>query len=185
MALDAAALARYTGNRLVEDDQETQRNIDAAVEAARRYCGWHVTPVAEDDEVVLDGSGTPMLLLPTLRLVSVTAVSENGVELDVEDFALGYSSVGRPDGRLYKRSGSRWAAGHGNIRVIYTHGFESAPDWEAAVLSFADRMSQEPTGGRPVAIGPFRWPEERAGLGTAFSAVERNLLDLYALERSP
>lgn len=184
MPLDAADLARYTGARLDAEDQETQRVIDAAVEAARRYCGWHVTPVLEADVAVLDGPGTEMLVLPTLRLVTVIEVIENGTAVDVDGLALGCSSSG-PDGRLYKRHGGRWAAGHGNIKVTFSHGFDAAPDWESAVLSFADRMSQEPTGGRPVAIGPFRWPEERAGLGTAFSAVERNLLDLYALERSP
>lgn len=183
MSLDAADLARYTGDRLDAGDQETQRVIDAAVGAARRYCGWHVTPVVDDQVAVLDGPGTPMLVLPTLRLVAVTSVVENGTALEVGGLALGGSSSGLPDGRLYKRNDGRWPVGYGNIRVTFSHGFEAAADWEAAVLSFADRMSQEPAGGRPVAIGPFRWYEERPGVGSAFSAVERALLDLYALEK--
>jgi hypothetical protein len=45
MTLDVLAVEAFTEGRLNRDDAETQRQLDAALAAARGYCGWHVTPV--------------------------------------------------------------------------------------------------------------------------------------------
>lgn len=146
-----------------------------ALAAARRFCGWHVTPVFDDDEVTLDGTGSPLLVLPTLRLVEVTGIVENGITIDVDDVHVSARGLVR------KKSGARWSGLYGSIVVTMTHGFdeEMAADFDAAVASFADRRAG---GDKPNVIGPVQWPVEALATGSAFSVVERSLLEQYRLE---
>ena len=81
--LAAADLATFTGGRLSAADANTGTVLAAALAAARRWCGWTVSPVATDVEVTVDGPGGPVLTLPTRNLIEVSAVSENGVDVDV------------------------------------------------------------------------------------------------------
>lgn len=168
---------RYTSGRLGKDADETKRLLSAGLTAARRFCGWHVTGVREGDEVTVDGPGSPLLALPTLRLVELTGVVESGVALDV-GMDLHVSSRGL----VRKRSGARWSEHYGSITVTMNHGFADADDFNAAVLSFVDRASLAATGGRPNVIGPVQWPLEALANGSAFSVVERSLLEQYRLE---
>lgn len=156
---------------------------DAARSAARRFCGWHVTPVRED-VVDLDGPGSGLLVLPTLRLVALTKVVENGVELDVNDLFVSARGLVR------KRSGAWWSGNYGAIVVTMTHGFPdtvdaddklpNAAEFNAAVVSIAERSA---AGRRPNVVGPVQWPVEQ--MAAAFSVVERSLLEQYRLESAP
>lgn len=170
MSLTAAVVEQYTKGRLVDGDDETERLLAAGLGAARRYCGWHVTPVAEEDALTLDGPGGRLLRLPTLRLVELVSVTEDGVELDIADL---YVS---PLGMVTKKSGAWWSYNLGGIEIVMTHGFDDAPDFDAAVLSAIDRASLAPTGGAVKAVGPFVFDTD----GTV---AERAILDLYRLER--
>ncbi|MGE2714199.1 hypothetical protein ACQI4L_09090 [Mycolicibacterium litorale] len=172
-----ADVARYTSDRLAADDAETLRLLSAGLTAARRFCGWHVTGVREEDVVTMDGPGSALLVLPTLRLVELTAVVEDGVTLDVAT-ALDVS----PRGLVRKRSGTRWSDRFGSIKVTMKHGFDDADDFNAAVLSFVDRSSLAATGGRERVIGPIQYEPEAMAAGSAFSVVERSLLEQYRLE---
>lgn len=177
--LNAAALAQYTKGRLVADDSETERNLAAGLAAVQRWCGWHVTPVKQGHEVGLDGPGGPLLRLPTLRLVELLSVSEDGATLNLG--SLEWSKTGL----VRKKSGALWSSKLGAITVTMDHGFAEAADFESAVLSYIDRMSKAPTGEEPIAVGPFRWPEMKIGAGSAFSMTELAILDLYRLEPQP
>lgn len=189
--LDAEALSSYTKGRLDDEDDETARHLAAALVAARRYCGWHVTPVIEDDELVLDGPGSTMLMLPTLRMLALTSVIENGRDLDLTTLEWSSRGMVRKISHLshhgyygaHEHCRNGWTSKLGGITVKITHGFDEAPDFESAVLSIADRSSQAPTGGQPVAVGPFRWAEDGIASGSAFSTAELSILDAYRLER--
>jgi hypothetical protein len=155
---------------------------DVARSAARRFCGWHVTPVREDHVVTLDGPGSPLLVLPTLRLVELTAVVEDGVSLDVSTNL--YVSE---RGLVRKKSGACWSGVYGSIVVTMTHGFDDAPiddadfsaaDFNAAVASMAERSTDD----RPIVVGPVQWAAEAMATGSAFSVVERSMLEQYRLE---
>lgn len=177
--LDAAALAQYTKGRLAEGDSETGRNLAAGLTAVQRWCGWHVTPVKQDHEIELDGPGGPLLRLPTLRVVELISVTEDGVALNLG--SLEWSKTGL----VRKKSGAQWSSKLGAITVTMHHGFAEAADFEAAVLSYVDRTSQAPDGGKPIVVGPFRWAEEKTAEGSAFSMTELSILDLYRLEPQP
>lgn len=174
--LDAATLEEYTKERLKEGDLEAERLLDAGLAAARRWCGWHVTP-EESHEVTLDGPGGQLLRLPTLRLVELGSVTEDGVALDAGD--LEWSRIGL----VRKRSGALWTARLGAITVTMTHGFEVGTDFEAAVLSVIDRTSRAADGGAPIQVGPFRWAEDQMASGSAFTMAELSIFEQYRLER--
>lgn len=170
MSLNVVAVEAFTRGRLGRDDDETQRQLDSALAAARRYCGWHVTP-PQTGEVTMDGPGHRVLVLPTLQLSTLVSVEENGAELDLGDLTWSRR------GLVAKRSGAYWSSQFGAIAVTMTHGFATAPDFESAVLSAVERMSGEPT---LRAVGPFQY--EVAQKSGTFTLAEQAILDRYALE---
>lgn len=178
MTLDVVAVQSFTQGRLNQDDPETQRQLDAALAAARSYCGWHVSPVIEDVELTLDGTGDRLLVLPTLKLTELSEVSEDGVEIDLEE--LHWSARGL----IAKRGGTYWSSLFGSITVIFSHGYSSAPDFESVVLGAIDRGGFSPESG-PRVIGPFQYTDALAPAGSAFTGMERMVLDRYSLERRP
>lgn len=176
---------KFTQGRLAEGDSETTRLLTTGLSLARRYCGWHVTPVIEDDVVTVDGPGGSLLVLPTLRLVEVTKLVEEGIEADLDTVSVS------PRGLLRKKTGyaggdygfgSCWSPHYSAIEVTMTHGFAEAPEWQSAVLSYIDRTSLAVGGGQREAVGPFVFPATSAAAGSAFTDTERMLLDLYKLE---
>jgi hypothetical protein len=168
---------QYTGGRLDRDDPETDKLRLRGLATARRFCGWHVTPQKVDDVVTLDGKGGVVLRLPTLRLVTLTEITEDGAAIAPADI---YVS---DRGMLTKKSGARWSEKFGAIVVKMTHGFDAASDFDAAVLSWVDRASLAPVGGRARVIGPFQYESEGPAAGSTFTQSERALLEQYRLER--
>ncbi|PQM51823.1 hypothetical protein C5U48_12930 [Mycolicibacter virginiensis] len=183
-----ADVETFTKGRLKGTDPNVAALLTMAVAAARRYCGWHVTPEREDDELVIDGPGSMMLMLPTLRLLDLTSVIEDGRELDLS--TLEWS----PRGMVRKMPHHRgrqlgWTTRLGGITVKITHGFTTAPDFNAAVLAMVDRISEDFSPSSSIAsrlvVGPFEFPQPGVAEGSAFTLVERAILDSYALEKSP
>lgn len=178
--LSSTDVELYTSGRLGRDDDETLRLLSSGLAAARRFCGWHVAAVRADDQVTIDGPGSPLLVLPTLRLIELVGVTECGAALDVANDLFVSAR-----GLVRKRSGARWSGDYGAVVVTMTHGFDAADDFNAAVLSWVDRQSLAPTGGRPRVVGPFQYEAETMAAGSAFSVVERSLLEQYRLESAP
>ena len=137
----------FTSGRLVSDDPEVERMLNAALVTARRYCGWAVTPVIVDDAVTLDGPGSRILMLPTRKLVSLTSISENGTPLSLSSVSATPGglpgSTSRP-AAVRKASGGWWSSRYQSIDVVMTHGYleAEAADWRYGVLSMVDDMGQ-------------------------------------------
>lgn len=147
-----------------------------ATAAARSYCGWHVTPVSADEEIVLDGPGSRILVLPTLKLTELTSVAENGVELDLAD--LSWSATGL----VAKRDGSYWTDQFGAIAVTFSHGYASAPDFDHAVAVIAEAIA---SGRGDAALVRKRVDdvEYQWASGADSLAGTAGLLDKFRLER--
>jgi hypothetical protein len=175
-ALTPTDVENYTQGRLNRDDPETARLLAAASRGARRRCGWHVTPVIVDHVVVINGPGSGLLVLPTLRLGALTEVTEDGVTVPIAELDIS------PEGMVEKKSGQWWTRRLGGITVKMTHGFEAAEDFDAAVLSLIDRMSAGSAGGRARVIGPFQYDIDAVASGSAFSDIENGFLEQYELE---
>lgn len=175
-------------------------DIDAATAAVVRYCGWPVL-YTEDAEVTLDGPGCPLLVLPTLHLVEITAITENGVDVDLD-----YVKWSK-DGRVrksrtypldsswfwnYETSGGGsgygwwWTGEFQGITVTMTHGYEECPDFEKAVTMVAESMAASGLRDDPamtlkqVDDVRYGWSEKEVE-----SIVGAHLLAPYRLEKQP
>lgn len=182
--LTAADVHAFTGGRLVDDegDGETTRMLSAALAVARRYCGWHVSPLIEDAEIVLDGPGGRKLYLPTQKIHAIGGITESGA--DVPDSAY-VVSAGVPG--LVVRTVGRWSTAVAGIAVTLDHGFseEEAADWRHAVLSMVDEMSKSgSTGDGPLVRKKiddveYQWSYQTAAESALWSS--RLVLDSYQL----
>ena len=178
MTLDVVAVEGFTRGRLNRDDDETQRQLDAALAAARNYCGWHVSPVAVGEQITIDGTGTSVLVLPTLKVTDLTEVEEDGVTLELTD--LSWSERGL----ILKKSGHWWSPLFRAITVTFSHGYSSAPDFESVILSAIDRGAFS-SDSSPRVIGPFQYSDPGNADAVLFTDSERAVLDRYALEKTP
>jgi hypothetical protein len=147
--LTAADVEDYTNGRLA-DDEDTARMLAAALLAARRAVGWHVSPVLTDQEITLDGPGSRILWLPARKVTALTSVFEDEVELDVDDLSLSAGSGPyrvRPLA-LRKKSGRWWTCNYGGIVVTMDFGFTEteAADWRQAILQMVDQMGMATAG---------------------------------------
>lgn len=130
--LPAAVRARFA------DDTAALAAINEVLVAARRYCGWHVSPVRVDEVLELDGPGGHVLSLPTLSLNSVASVTELGAAVDVSKL-----DRSRRKGTLTKPFG-HWTCRDGAITATITHGYTEAEaaDWRRAIIATVDARSQ-------------------------------------------
>lgn len=114
------------------DDNAKQAALDAVLAAARRYCGWHVSPVVEDAELTVDGPGGDRLFLPTKKIVALTSVVEDDIELTSgTDFVASANVPG-----MLVRKGACWTREYSGITVTFDHGYTEAEaaDWRRAIL---------------------------------------------------
>lgn len=173
--LTGQQVVTYTGGRLVLD--EANRLLVIALEAARDYCRWHVTPLKTADPFTLDGSGGLVQRLPTLKLTSLDTIEEDGESLD----PAGVLRVAASGHWVKKRNGQPWTS-EGLVTGTMTHGYAVAGRFDQAVLMLLDRLSWAPEGGRARVIGPIQYDSE--GTATPFTRVEQGLLDGYRIELS-
>lgn len=139
--LTAADVELYTNGRLLAGDPETVRTLRRALAAARRFCEWPVTPPTAR-VVTLDGPGGRILLLPTLKVATLTSVVEDGVSLNLAD--LEPPSAAGPV-RLRKKSHRRWSCKYASIVVTMTDGYPEieAEDFRGAVLDACDNYARQ------------------------------------------
>lgn len=178
--VDGDLVATYTGGRLAADDL-TDLLVAQALAACRRYCGWHVCPVVEDDEIVVDGPGGYLLDLPTARLLDITELTEDDVALDVD-----VDIVWSAKGLVRKATGATWTDIYGAIVATIDHGYtpDEAADFTVAVLQTVDRLSLQPTGGPLRQVGEIGYfgPAGPSGAATDLAGATKELLSPFRLE---
>jgi hypothetical protein len=120
--------------------------VDAACDTVRTITGQTFNLV-EDEEIVLDGTGTDALILPQRPVVEVTEVSENDEELVVDDdFKLNGNGIllrmpTASDDYGWIRN--TWRCGRGNVAITYSHGYEAEDlprDIRIVALLIASRL---------------------------------------------
>ena len=121
----------------------------AALLTARRYCGWHVAPVIEEDLDPIDGPGGHALLVPSGRLLEVLKIVEDGVELDPASLEISR------DGIIRKADGSRWTDKLGAIKMTIKHGHEMFDDLIGVIEQVAARSAATGSGAVSAGAGPF------------------------------
>lgn len=121
--------------------------VDPGVqETIRRICGWHVAPQVTET-VTLDGSGDNLQLLPTLYLVDLVSITNEGTAVpEVNDWSR--------MGAVRMPGCGRWTGKYRGVVAEMVHGFEVCPSdikTAAARLAVLDRMFK--AGGGSVRVG--------------------------------
>lgn len=151
--LSPTDVQQYTNGRLSAANPETARMLNAALVAARREVGWHVSPVKTGDTMVLDGPGWHMhkLRLPTRKIVQLNSVVNDGVTLDISFSPTAQVVQSAQVPWLLVRRHGHWTHHYAAIVVNLDHGFDidEAADWRQAILSMVDQMVTIVTAGRP------------------------------------
>lgn len=127
----APAIVELTGGTPPTDPQFW---LDAATQAVRSYCGWHVSPAVEEVLTLTAGTGyhgRRALFLPSLRINEIVEVLNDGedVTADVEMDKEGYLIL--PCGWSYHLSG---------VQITLNHGFPL--DEVADLAGIISRLAQ-------------------------------------------
>lgn len=183
--LDPLASAAQYANLVGDNPPGLQQLLASASAMVRRYCGWHIAPVITES-VLMDGSGSRLLMLPTLRLVGVTSVVDGGLANIVIDPAV--PGFWTQNGWLYREDG--WSQQLRGVAVTYQHGFDQVlmDDLVALVCTMAARAASTPTGavssevsgGNSITYGAM---VSGSSGGTNLLANEKDLLGPYRLPR--
>lgn len=109
-----AELATLT--KLPADSPALLLALSRASDRFRQAVG-HPVHLVEDDDVVLNGDGSEILLLPAAPFTDITVLVDG---TEVTDY-----TADRRGG--YLRRTGRWPYGLGNIEVTYSHGYSVIP----------------------------------------------------------
>lgn len=166
-----AQLSAFLDRTIDGADAAALQALEIASSVVRAYCG-HTISQTVDDTVVLDGSGTTLLLLPGAPISTVTSVSVDDEALDGEDWR--WSSQGfilRIDGSVFPNTPRA-------IEVTYTHGWAEVPAAIiGVVLSLAGRMLDGSAGIKQESLGSYS--VTYASPGPTLQAAETMNLDPF------
>lgn len=108
--------------------------LDAAQQAVRNYCGWHVSP-AIDETLTITARGPRTLFLPTGKINDLTLVMNDGVDVteSVQVDETGY---------LYIEGGC-WSLKLGGVVITMNHGYslDEVSDLAGVIARLASRAS--------------------------------------------
>lgn len=145
-------MAAELASGLEATDAELLEQAEAVV---RSWCGWHIAP-ERTETVLLDTTASPYLMLPTLRLVAVTAVTLDGDTVDLSTVEWSESGYLRRHWGTTPVSPRTWNAGPRRVAVTFTHGFEVPPPGVTGVVqALAKRAKANTAGLVSVTRGPF------------------------------
>jgi hypothetical protein len=142
----------------------------ATVAEVRAFCGWHIAPEVTET-LTLDGPGGYVLVLPTLHLVDLVSVTNDG------------TAVTDPE---WSRSGMVrtycWTRKYRGVVAEITHGYE---EWPPELLSVMTEMASTGTsewsGVKAVTSGPHQVTFETSSV----SSTSREVLGRYQLPFAP
>ena len=148
--------------------------LAAIVREVRDYCGWHIAP-AIAETITVDGSGGTVQQLPTLRINSVTSVTEQGVVLEADAYEWSH------DGSLRRRRYSYWTDRYRGVVAVVNHGYETVPEnIVSVILDAASAALATPPGAdeQPETMGPFSFGSSG---GVVLKAAHQRVLDRYRI----
>jgi hypothetical protein len=162
-------LSNVLGREIDAEDAAALAALDTATAMVQATVGQTIEEV-EDDEIVLDGSGTRVLLLPEFPVSEIEVETEDdGVLVDGEDYQ--WSADG-----YVRRINGTWPTDLRSITVTYTHGYAVIPAIVVSVTArLAARLLDTSITARQETIGSYSVTYNQ---GT-FQADELILLDQY------
>lgn len=141
---------------------------DRACDAVRAYCGWHIAPSVEED-VVLDGSGADVAMLPTLHLTVLADVTDDGTAVTDPEWSAA--------GMVRKSTGGYWSGKFRSFTATMTHGYAACPGELLGII--AEAASRGVAGVAATQVGQVRI---ESGSGSAgFMLDQEAVLDRYRI----
>jgi hypothetical protein len=104
---------------------------EAVVAEVRAFCGWHIAPEVTET-ITLDGPGSHLLVLPTLRLVDLVSITNDGAAVTDPE----WSASGMV--RAYC-----WTRKFRGVVAEITHGYE---EWPTDLLAVMTEMASSASG---------------------------------------
>ena len=103
-----------------------QATIDAVVQQVRARCEWHIAPEVTET-LTLDARGADYIMLPSLRVVEVTAVRvwDDAARALVPATGWSLRTGWSANGMLYRPGG--WPDAFRAVEVDLRHGYAEAP----------------------------------------------------------
>jgi hypothetical protein len=146
----------------------------------RDYCGWVLSRETAVTFTV-DGSGTGVLDLPTLWLVTVDEVRLAGAAL-VEDGDDAYGYTWTRAGQIFRPVG--WPCRARIVEVDCEHGYDPIPHGiRGFVVALAGRSAENPQNIRMETVGTVIRQFHEPGAVT--ESLDFNTLDMYRLPGKP
>lgn len=155
--------------------------LNAANQAIRTECGWHVAPIITE-ELVLDGPGGTALLVPSKRVRSIISAVSDGRDVTAD------VKFSRRAGVLTLASG--WSCDVGSIELTIEHGYaiEEVDDVAALVVTLTKRAAtsgsivQQSIGSASVKLAVGR---DGSVPGVPLLESEKTILDAHRLTWGP
>lgn len=146
--------------------------VHAAGQGIRRETEWHIAPQITET-LLLDGDGSNTLILPTLHLVTVSAVRDVSGDTPAEVTGWRKSS----SGILTLRYGY-WPVGSETVEVDLVHGYETCPAELLPVLARRCRDAGSTSAGQ-VRLGSLSIGT--TSVGTTVTALDDAIIRRYSL----
>jgi hypothetical protein len=150
------AVAFLGGDKTAQPD-----NLKAWISGISVFIRRHIANPIEITEFTetIDGSGESMLRLPQRPVVSVSALSIDGVEADMSGLVIYPDEIYRPEG---------FPVGHGNVSVTWKAGIgdQIPADLKLAVLLIVEKaaklslLNQADHGEYAYVFTPSKWPAD-------------------------
>lgn len=134
----------------------------------RAYCRWHIAP-AVAEVLTIDGPGTSFLGLPSALVTAISAVTEDGVALVVDD-DFEWSAAGYVERNC-------WTRKLRGVTVSLTHGYAVCPD---DIKNVVTHLAEVPTGLSSASIGSAQYSLSGRGVLDDESML---ILDKYRILR--
>lgn len=177
----AEELEAFTKGQVDAMDERVTSAIKAVTSSIRREAGWHIGPVVENHTLVLDGPGGKKLNLPTMKLLDLKSLTNQGKVLDLLGDAVDWSEIGLVE----LRDGTRWTDRYRKIQAVLDHGYEDYSDLKFLTLSLASRGLSSPFGATREQAGSMsiQWATPQAGVagGIVPTSVELTIVNKYKL----
>lgn len=155
-------------------------NEDAWVAACARVrsaAGWHIAPVVTET-VTVAGAGLPYVAVRTLRLLDVSAATDQGVAV---------TPKWRESGYVYPDAvGGSWGASFDGVQLTIRHGYEQCPeDLLDAIKAAVGSVVPAQYAGRRLVAGPFQSDLSKASASVIWTPDQLAVIDHYTLPPSP
>lgn len=146
--------------------------LSRAEESVIAYCEWHVAP-RRTETLILDGTGSRLLQLPSLKVNDVISVRHLGDLMDPDLYD--WSATGQIE---LRHPQDRWTHRYRGIEVEIDHGYENIPsDLASVIVGLVVRATASPMGETMIRVGDRQ--SHYGGVGTMPLDAEYRVLDRY------